>query len=276
MKNAEKGKLVKIVLTSIMAAMSLIVIAPLLIMIFGSLKNPTEAQLFNMNLPGEWHFENYIYVIKHGGIGQAFINSMIITIVITIIELIFSSLCAFVISRKSTRYTKIIYNLFVLGMVSPVQIVTTFGVLKALNLIGTFAGVILVQIAVHIPWSIFTLTGFIRNVPTDLDEAAYIDGASPTVIFFKIILPLMKPILTTVLVTTAMSAWNEFMIPLYFFNSASKWTMPLTVYNFFGQYASNWNYVFADLVLTALPITLLYLFCQKYIIAGQTAGAVKG
>ncbi|WP_343250008.1 carbohydrate ABC transporter permease [Diplocloster hominis] len=264
------------VLTLLMAVISLVIIIPLLVMILGSFKNPTEAQLFNLHLPTEWHFDNYSYVIQKGGIGLAFVNSLIITVVVTVFVLISGSLCAFVVSRKNTRYTNFVYNLFLLGMICPIQIVTTFGVLKSLNLVGTFLGVMAVESALQLPWTIFTLSGFIKNVPRDLDEAAFIDGASPARMFFTIIMPLMKPILATALVTTAMYAWNEFMIPMYFFNSSSKWTMPLTVYNFFGQYASNWNYVFADLVLTALPIAILYLCCQKYVISGQTAGAVKG
>ena len=135
---------------------------------------------------------------------------------------------------------------------------------------------IMTETALQMPWTIFTMSGFIKNVPRELDEAAFIDGATPVRTFFSVIFPLLKPIVATVIVTTAMGAWNEFMVPLYFFNSSSKWTMPLTVYNFFGQYSSDWNYVFADLVLTALPITILYLLCQKYVVAGATAGAVKG
>lgn len=274
--NKKKERVQKIIITTIMAIMSLLIIIPLLIMILGSVKNPAEAQQFNLKLPTEWRFDNYTYVFQKGGIALAMMNSTIITVAVTAIVLISGSLCAFVVSRRSSRYTSFVYNLFLVGMVSPIQIVTTFGLLKVLHLTGTYVGVIMIQAAIQMPWTIFTLSGFIKGVPRDLDEAAFIDGARPGRMFFQIILPLLKPILATALVSTAMGAWNEFMIPLYFFNSSSKWTMPLTVYNFFGQYASNWNYVFADLVLTALPITILYLFCQKYVISGATAGAVKG
>lgn len=276
MTKKKKESMGKIILTIAIALLSLIIIVPLLIMILGSFKDPAQAQQFNLKLPTEWNFSNYLYVIEKGGIGRAFINSVIVTVFVTIIVLITGSLSAFVISRKQNRYSSIVYNMFILGMVAPLQIVTTFALLKVLNLSGTFLGVILVKSAVQLPWAIFTLTGFIKSVPKDLDEAAFIDGATALQMFFKIILPLLKPIMATVLITTAMSAWNEFMIPLYFFNTSSKWTMPLTVYNFFGQYASNWNYVFADLVLTALPITILYLICQRFIVSGATAGAVKG
>ncbi len=230
----------------------------------------------HLALPSKWHFDNYVYVFNEGKISLAFVNSVLITFAVSVIVLLSGSLCAFIISRKETRYTKFLYNIFLMGMICPIQIVTTFGLLKILHLTGTYTGVILIESAMIMPWTIFTLTGLIKNIPKELDEAAFIDGASPVKMFFIVIMPLLKPILATVLVTTAMGAWNEFMIPLYFFNTSSKWTMPLTVYNFFGQYASNWNYVFADLVLTALPITLLYLVCQKYIVAGATSGAVKG
>jgi len=274
--NKNRAKMQKMILTAVMCILSLLIIVPLLIMLLGSVKNPAEAQQFTLRFPTQWYFENYLYVIQKGGIGRAMINSVIITVSVTSIVLFSGSLCAFVVSRRSSRYTGFVYHLFLIGMVSPLQIVTTFGLLKLLNLTGTYTGVILIQAAVQLPWTIFTLSGFIKGVPRDLDEAAFIDGAKPGKLFFQIILPLLKPILATALVSTAMGAWNEFMIPLYFFNTSSKWTMPLTVYNFFGQYASNWNYVFANLVLTALPITTLYLFCQRYVIEGATAGAVKG
>lgn len=272
----QKNNVKKIILSVLMLFLSLIIIIPLLIMLLGSVKNPTEAQQFNLSLPTEWHFENYVHVFQSGGIAKAMLNSTIITLSVTALVIIFGGLCAFVVSRRQSGYTKKVYYLFLVGMVSPLQVVTTFGLLKVLNLTGTYFGVIMITTAVQLPWTMFTMTGFIKNVPRDLDEAAFIDGASPFRMFFQVVLPLLKPILATTIVSTAMGAWNEFMIPLYFFNTSDKWTMPLTVYNFFGQYQSNWNYVFADLVLTALPITLLYLYCQKYVVSGMTAGAVKG
>ena len=272
----QKNNVKKIILSVLMLFLSLIIIIPLLIMLLGSVKNPTEAQQFNLSLPTEWHFENYVHVFQSGGIAKAMLNSTIITLSVTALVIIFGGLCAFVVSRRQSGYTKKVYYLFLVGMVSPLQVVTTFGLLKVLNLTGTYFGVIMITTAVQLPWTMFTMTGFIKNVPRDLDEAAFIDGASPLRMFFQVVLPLLKPILATTIVSTAMGAWNEFMIPLYFFNTSDKWTMPLTVYNFFGQYQSNWNYVFADLVLTALPITLLYLYCQKYVVSGMTAGAVKG
>jgi len=260
----------------LMMALSFIIIVPLLIMVFGSFKTAGEAQMFNIKLPTTWEFGNYLHVIEKGNIGRAMLNSIIITVFAVTICILAAALTAFILSRRSGKLSSFLYTFFMLGMVAPLQIITTFGVLKVLNLVGTYTGVILLEAAIQIPWSILIFTGFFKNVPRELDEAAYIDGANAWRVFFQIILPLCKPVLATNVVAVAMGTWNEFMIPLYFFSTSSKWTMPLTVYNFFGMYGSNWNYVFANLVLTALPITILYLCCQKYVIAGATAGAVKG
>lgn len=272
----KKINLMYIVKSLIMIFLSFIIIVPLLIMILGSVKNSQEAQLFNIQLPTEWVFENYVHVFRIGNIGRALANSVLITTVVVLVCVVSSALAAFIIARRGGKYSSRLYTFFMLGMVAPLQIVTTFGVLQVLGLIGTYTGVILLQVAIQIPWSILILTGFLKSVPRELDEAAYIDGANSLRVFFQIVLPLCKPILATNIVAVAMGSWNEFMIPLYFFNTSKRWTMPLSVYNFFGMYGSQWNYVFANLVLTALPITILYLCCQKYVVAGATAGAVKG
>lgn len=276
MKQKKQDKIFKICFTVTMAVISLIILVPLMIMLLGSIKTAGEAQQFNLKLPTSVHFENYAHVIEAGGIARAMFNSVLVTTCVTVLTVFSGGLCAFVLSRRSGRYTSLLYRIFLMGMISPIQIVTTFALLKVLNLTGSYVGVILVMTAMQLPWTIFLFTGFIKGVPRELDEAAYIDGATPIIMFVRIILPLLKPILATTVVSTAMAAWNEFMVPLYFFSTSSKWTMPLTVYNFFGQYQSSWNYVFANLVLTALPITLLYLYAQKYVIEGATAGAVKG
>ncbi len=255
---------------------SLIIIVPLLIMILGSFKNPTEAMKFNLELPQKWLWKNYAFVFTEGGIARALINSFIVTCSTIFFCVVPAAMASFIIARKKSRFTVTMDRTFFIGMIAPMQIIPTFAVLKIMGLIGTFPGVIFVMAAAQIPWIIFMFIGFFKDLPTELDEAAYIDGLSPFGIFVKIIVPVSQPIVATAVSMTAMYAWNEFMIPLYFFNNQKNWTMPLTVYNFFGQYFSNWNYVFADLMLTALPVVILYLYLQKYIVAGMTSGAVKG
>ena len=162
------------ILTIITIAACLIILIPLMIVVLGSFKDSAQAQKFALALPAEWHIDNYSHVLVKGKIGQAFRNSMFITVSVTAIVVIAGSLSAFVTSRKQTRYTQFVYYLFLIGMVAPIQIVTTYALLQFLKLSGTFIGVILVETALQMPWTIFTMSGFIKNVPRELDEAAFI------------------------------------------------------------------------------------------------------
>lgn len=260
----------------IMLLASLLVIIPLLIMLLGSLKTSGEAQAFSLALPTEWRFDNYRYVFESGGMGRAFKNSIIVAVFGVAITVICAAFCSFILARKDGRFSNALYIYLVLGMVAPFTVVPTMSLMQILNLNGTFAGVIFIFVGINISYSTFIFTGFIKTVPRELDKAAIVDGCQPYQMFFTIILPLLQPVIVTNIVITMMSIWNEFMIPLYFLNSASKWTLPLTVYNFYGMYSSDWNYVFANLTITILPVVIVYLFGQKYIVSGMTAGAVKG
>jgi raffinose/stachyose/melibiose transport system permease protein len=270
------GRLQRYGLELIMLILSLVILLPLLIMVLGSLKSPLEAQYFDLTIPSEWHFNNYLTVIINGGMGRAFKNSIILAFFGVSLTVLFAALCSFTLARKSNGYTGALFIFILCGMIAPFSVVPTIGLLQILHLSGTYAGVISIYVGINISYSIFIFTGFIKSIPRELDEAAIVDGCGSYRMFFRVILPLLQPVLVTNIIIVTMSIWNEFMIPLYFFNTAAKWTLPLTVYNFFGQYANQWNLVFADLVLTALPITIVYLLGQKYIVSGMTSGAVKG
>lgn len=260
---------------AVMLILTLVVIIPLLVMVFGSFKNAQEAALFNLKPPTKWLFSNYAYVFVHGNLGRALVNSFIVVVGSVGISIVASAPCSYILARRRTRFTTSTYNLFLIGLFAPIAIVPTVFLLKYMGILGDYWGLILVFSAVRMSFCVFLFTGFIRSVPRELDEAAYIDGASPTRIFISIIAPLLKPVMVTNLAITTMSVWNDYMLPMYLLSSPSKWTMPLTIYSFFGQYFRDWNLVFADLTITALPMIILYLFAQKYIVAGMTVGAVK-
>lgn len=272
----KRKKLKLYALEIIMILSCLIIIIPMLIMIFGSFKDAVGAAKFDISLPTEWHFENFAVVIESGNLLRSFVNSIAITGGATILGVLFSAMAAFVIARRKDKGADRLYNFFFIGMVAPLQIITTYLLLDMLHIRGSMLGLVLIYIAINLPFNTFMFTSFIRGIPTELDEAAIIDGCSAGKMFFAVILPLLKPVLATSCVIFAMGVWNDFQLPLYFLDSSEKWTMPLTVYKFYGQYFSNWNYVFADMLLTALPILILYLFAQKFIINGMTSGAVKG
>lgn len=256
--------------------MTLIIIIPLLIMLLGSFKNSTEVTAFDLSLPKQWLAENYKTVFEDGKLLSAFKNSIFITAVSTMITILASSLAAFVLARRTTRLSKFLYYFFFLGTIIPMQMMPTIRLFTVLDIYGGYANVIILYTAVNIPFSCFLYTGFIKGIPRTLDESAFIEGASTLKTFFYIIFPLLKSCNITVLILLFTGIWNEINIPLYFLNNPAKRTLPLSVYQFFGMYGgSNWNLVFADLVLAALPVVILFLFMQKQFIAGLTEGAVK-
>jgi raffinose/stachyose/melibiose transport system permease protein len=201
-------------------------------------------------------------------------NSAVITVFAVAINLLSGAFASVVIARNNTKAANTLYYYFLFGLTATMQMVTTFFLLRLIKLYGTYAGIILVFAAVNIPYTVMSTSGFIKNVPRELDDAALIDGCGPVTLVIRILLPIMKPIMITNLIITTISVWNNFTIPLYFFNG--KLTIPLTVYSFFGRYARNWHYVFAAMTVTILPVIILYLCLQKYIVEGMTSGAVKG
>jgi raffinose/stachyose/melibiose transport system permease protein len=161
------------------------------------------------------------------------------------------------------------------GIIAPIAILPTVQLFRYLNIYGSKISLIFLYASIYLPFSTMLFSSFIKSIPQELDEAAVMDGAARYELFFRVIFPLLKPVTATTGILAFMWVWNDFQYPLYFLNSSTKWTLPLSVYNFYGQYSRSWNLVCADMVLVSLPVILVYIVAQKYIIAGMTAGAVK-
>ena len=274
--NAKYLRLIKRwILEFLLLFSSLVVVLPLLIVVFGAFKNSAEAMHFNLALPNIWHPENFLEVIKKGNVLVAFKNSVIVTASVIIVVTMAAALSSYVMARRNDRLSSAISTYYSLGLIIPWSIVPTVVLMQALKLQNTQPGLILVLIAINLPWSIFLFTNFIRTIPKELDEAAIIDGCSPLQAFLRVIFPLLKPVIATNTIVVGMGAFNELQAPLYLLSSNDLTTLPMTVYNFKGRYFSEWNLIFADLVIVALPMIILYIVCQKYIVAGITSGAVK-
>lgn len=256
---------------------SFICLVPLLLIIINSFKDKKAAAAMNMKLPTlPLQFQNFIVVIEKGKLGQSFINSLIYSGGAVILCVFFAALAAYVLSRNQTKINNFLYMFLVLGITLPINYVALTKVLMFLHLNNTRIGIILLYTAMQLPFMTFLIHGFVAKVPVDLDEAAVIDGCGPFRLFFMVVFPMLKPAVATATVLTFLNTWNEFVSPLYFLGNSEKWPMTLSVYNFFGMYFKDWNLVCADILLTSLPVLLVYLAGQKYIVAGMTAGAVKG
>ena len=255
---------------------SLLMLIPLLLIIINAFKPVEECFTLNFALPSKLTLENFTTVIEKGKLGQSFLNSLLYAALATMITVLFGSMAAYIFSRRRGKFTNVVYMYVVLGIVIPINYVALMKVMQVAQLNDNRLGIILLYAAMQLPFTTFLIYGFVAKVPTDLDEAAVIDGCGPFRLFFSIIVPMMKPSLVTAGVLCFLNNWNEFVMPLYFLNSSTKWPMTLAVYNFFGQYSKEWNLICADILLTCLPVIVIYLICQKDIVGGQTAGAVKG
>lgn len=259
-----------------LTAIALVYILPIWMMVLGSVKSKGEAMRFDLLLPAVFEFSNYSYVWEKGNVLIGYGNSLFTTVLTTVIVIIFGALAGIYVGRNKTRVSNATYNYFIFGLMLTFQTATTFALLKALGIYGSRISIVLILAGMQLPFTVMTFSSFVKGIPQEIDEAAVIDGCACLKLIFKILLPVMKPIFVTNVIVTAINAWNNFMIPLFYLDSSKKWPIPLMIYNFFGRNDRNWNYVFAMLVLTIIPIVVLYLCLQKYIVEGMTSGAVKG
>lgn len=272
----KKTKAKMYALELVMWAASLVIWIPLILIVVNAVKTPAETNVLTLSLPESWQFGNFAEVFRETSIVRSFFNSVLVTVCSIGLSVFLGTLAGYTLNRNSDGLNKKIYVFFLAGMIVPVQIIALIQVLQKLHLMDNYIGLILVYASMFIPQSVFMVHGFVSTVPKDMDEAGIVDGCTPWQLFLKIMFPLLKPILVTLFITQFVFVWNDFQMPLYLIQSSKNWTIVLGVYNFLGQYNSQWNMVCAYILLSSLPVILVYLAGQKYIIDGMVAGAVKG
>lgn len=252
---------------------------PFYFVIVNSFKTNTESSEMNINWPDTFQtVKNYTEVLtaQDGMLIHAFYNSTVLTVVSIAVMIVVCSMAGFVMQRRTGKASSYINYLILAGLMIPPAIVPTIWVLDLLTLFKTMTGLILIEVALGTPFSIILYRGFMVTIPRELDEAALVDGCSGFRLFFSIILPLLKPVTSTIVVLSAVTIFNDFVHPLYFLPGAKNATVQLTLYNFMSTYNTSWNLLFADIVLISIPPLLLFIFFNKKIVSGMTAGAVKG
>jgi len=255
---------------------SLFTTIPVYLVGVNALKSEAQSSSMGIDLPTQIHFENFATVIDKGKLLISFFNSMLYSAGASILATLFAGLAAFVLSRHRTRLNRALYFFLIMGIALPINFFTLTKMMQLTHLINTRPGMIILYATLQIPFAVFLIYGFVASIPRELDEAATIDGCGPFQLFFRIIMPLLTPVLVTTGILSFLNTWNDFVMPLYYTNSTSNWPMTLAVYNFFGQYKQSWNLVSADILLTILPVLLIYLAGQRFILSGMTSGAVKG
>lgn len=254
----------------------LLVMIPIYLVVVNSLKDSAQARTMNAALPETFHFENYVTVIERGKLARTFVNSILYATGGTLISTMLAAMAAYTLSRNKSSLNRLVYFFFVMGIAMPLNFFTLTKIMQMTHLINTQLGIIILYAATQIPFNIFLIYGFVDAIPQELDEAAIIDGCGSFRLFFSVILPLLVPVIVTAGVLNFVGIWNDFLLPLYYLNNSAYWPMTLAVYTFFGQFQQDWNLVSADIVLTVLPVLVIYLFGQRFILSGLTSGAVKG
>lgn len=254
----------------------IIYLVPFYYIIINSVKNLEESTVLSLELPSEIVLKNFSIAFSEGNMLRGLLNSIFIVSFSVIIIIICSALAAFYIQRSKNKLANFLYYFFVAGIALPISVITTFTLLQKIHLLNTIIGASAIYIAIRMPFIIFIYVGFLKTVPKELDEAAIMDGCSQLGMFLKVIVPLLKTVTVTSIIISAQFVWNNFDVILFFIQSSKKFTLPLSIYNFAGLYHTRWNLIFAGSIITILPVLLIYIIGQRYIIAGLTSGAVKG
>jgi len=278
-KRKKKSSLHIFIETMIVIIFSVIFLIPFYFIIVNALKTGSEAAQLSIAWPTEFRFlENIkdVLAARDNMLLLAFFNSTVITVVSILALLIVGSMAGFVLQRRKGKAISIIGSTFLAGLMIPPAVVPTIWVLEQFHLFKTFPGIILVMIAISIPFSIVLYTGFVATIPKEIDEAAIIDGCGGFRLFFTIIFPLLKPIHATVIILNAVQIFNDFVHPLYFFPGSDNATVQLTLYNFMSMYESDWNLLFTNVLLITIPPFILFMIFSERIVSGMTAGSVKG
>lgn len=262
----------------VMILLALLFLSPFYFLIANSLKSFGEILSDAASWPQSFMWSNYVSAWKLARFSEAFRNSLLVTIVSVVLISLFSAMAAYRMVRANTRFNKLLLLLFVAAMVVPFQTIM-IPILKVVNIMGvnnSFTGLIISHLGLSIPMAVFLFHGFIKSVPLEIEEAATVDGCNPISAFFRIVLPLLKPMLMTIIVLNALGIWNDYLLPSLILQAPGLRTIPLATFSFFGQYTKQWDMALPALTIGIAPIVIFYLFMQRYIVEGIAAGSVKG
>lgn len=263
--------------TIVVWTIALICAVPLYYVVISSFKTPIDMIKHPLQLPTQWLWNNYIDAFADGTIIQAFINTIIVTAVAVILQVLIGSLAAYGVVQKKSLFTMIIGSILMITFAIPVQatLLPLYRMESSIGLTDTLTGLVALYMGSCV-FCYFLIVGYMKALPQELFEAAKIDGAGPFRIYWTIVLPLIRPIIIAVVVFQTMGTWNDFLLPSVFLSSTDKQTVVLQVYNAVQQFTTNWPLFMATTVLALIPVFIFFCFCQKWIVSGLLAGSVKG
>ena len=265
-------------LISLVVAFVLFVV-PFLFVLINASKTAQDASQLDFSWPERWVFwENLVTTIqtRDYAVLLAYWNSIVITVGAITLLVIFGAMVGYIVQRRPSRVTRIVYVITLSGLMIPPAVVPTIWLLQEINLFKTLHGMMFIQVAYGLGFTVLLYRNFIGTSPRELDEAAIIDGAKPWQVFFRVVLPLLKPVTVTIIVVQSITIFNDFTHPLYYLPGRENITVQLTLYNFQSQFVTQMNLLFMNIMLITIPPLLVFIFFNRQIVAGMTSGAVKG
>jgi raffinose/stachyose/melibiose transport system permease protein len=261
-----------------MIVLSCLILFPILFLVLTSLKSPDEFYGRSVfSLPSTLNFSNFYNAFFKENLNRYMLNGLILCVIKVPLGILLEAWAAFAITRLKIKFANIIFILFLIGMMVPMQIVlvpVNIGI-RSLNLTNTYLGITIVYLAFGIPFGILIMRGFLRTIPHELDEAARIDGCSNWTLFFQIILPLAKPAVATLLILDALGTWNEFLLMSVLITDDRIKSVPAGLLSFIGENSTNYGLLTAGVLISIVPVLIAFVVCQRYFMEGM-AGAVKG
>lgn len=257
----------------------IIFVVPFIFILLNAAKTRQEAALLQFSWPSDfqlWANLREVMVYGDNRMVLALWNSTLLTVGSVTLIVLFSAFVAFVMQRRSDRLASVVSSFMLAGLIIPPAVVPTVFFLQWIGLYKTIIGMILIDVAYTMPFAILIFRAFMSNIPRELDEAALIDGASPLQVFFFVILPLLRPAIVTVVVTASVNIFNDFVGPLYFLPGEENVTAPLTLFSFISQFSSQFNLLFANVVVMTIIPLIIFIFFQKQLVSGMMGGAIKG
>ncbi|GAB3943119.1 carbohydrate ABC transporter permease [Kribbella albertanoniae] len=265
------------VLELVMVAVAVAFLFPVYALVTLAFKDPGQIANAPLSPPNPPSVDSFGTAWQSASLGSALLNSTLITVTSVVALIVLGSLAAYFLARRASRLSYSLYILFLVGIILPFQLgmIPLYQLVNDLGLLGTYQGMILFYTGIQLPFTVFLYTGFIRSLPADYTNAALIDGASHLQAFRHVIFPLLRPITGTVLILNAVHIWNDFFTPLLYLGGSGRETVPVRIFAFVNEYTSDYGLVAAGLVLAALPILIIFLLLQRYVIRGFSSG-LKG
>jgi raffinose/stachyose/melibiose transport system permease protein len=257
-----------------MLLVALVFCLPLYLLVSTALKPSSQIFTSPLSFPSHPDFGNFGTAWRDARLGEALLSSLIITVGAVLVLIVVGSLCAYAIARRPGRLSNTLYILFLLGIIVPFQVsvIPLYVMLREVHLIGSYLGMIVLWTGIAMPLTVFLYTSFVRALPRDYEEASTVDGASTMRTFFRVVFPLLRPVTGTVAILTGLFIWNNFFVALIFLSGSPHQTLPVAVYSFVGEYVTQWNLVFATVIIALIPMVIFFIVAQKQLIRGFSGG----